>query len=476
MERPRRFEKSDGPRSFGPRRPFGGRSRFGAGPGRGFQKRDEEGQSREFGAEDRPRRSFQREGGYRPREGFESRPPREGGFERRPPREGGFDRRPPREGGYERRPPREGGYQPRGEGFRGRPREDSGYERRPPREGGFDRRPPREGGYERRPRFEGGDRSFRKPYEGRDDRPFRKPYGDRGDRPFQRPRFEPEEERFEKPFHPADQEGGGEDFAITGKNAVLESLDAGTPINKVLIRKTLKFDDTLGKIADLCRQKGIRYDMASDFEVKRYGSRDVVALTSPIQYAEVEDIIAKAGEESIVVVLDGIEDPQNLGAIIRSAECFGADGVVIPKHGASSVTGTVIKTSSGAASRVKVARVSNLKQAIEALKAAGFWVYGASASSKTKLGEVEFSKRCAIVIGSEGEGLRKTVEENCDTVVSIPMVGKISSLNASVAGGIIMFETRKSMSIIPSLENEVEIERKIEEVEDLGGIEAEETD
>ncbi|HNW32203.1 MAG TPA: 23S rRNA (guanosine(2251)-2'-O)-methyltransferase RlmB, partial [Caldisericia bacterium] len=233
------------------------------------------------------------------------------------------------------------------------------------------------------------------------------------------------------------------DNAIIGKNAVLEAIRAGTSINKVLIRKTLKINTVLKAIMEESKDRGIRYDLVSDFEIGKYGSRDVVALASPTQYAEIEDLIGPENTISMIAILDGIEDPQNLGAIIRSSECFGASGVIIPKHGAAPVTSTVTKTSAGAALRQKIARVANVKIAIEKLKEAGYWIYGSSPDATSESQSVEFPDKCCFIIGSEGEGMHKTVAEHCDEIIKIPMKGKLGSLNASVAAAILMYEWAK---------------------------------
>jgi len=164
-------------------------------------------------------------------------------------------------------------------------------------------------------------------------------------------------------------------------------------------------------------------------------------------YAEVEDVIDRAlekGGSGFILVLDGIQDPHNLGALIRSAACAGADGVVIPRDRAASVTAVAEKSSAGAASMIPVARVPNVAQAVDALKEKGFWIYGAAGEATATIYTADFTGNVVLVIGNEGEGIRPLIKKKCDVLLSIPMAGGPGSLNASVAGGIMMFEIMKS--------------------------------
>ena len=169
----------------------------------------------------------------------------------------------------------------------------------------------------------------------------------------------------------------------------------------------------------------------------------VVALVGVNEYCEVSDILALAGErdeQPFIIVCDEVSDPRNLGAIIRSAECAGAHGVIIPKRRSAGLTAIVGKASAGAAEHMKIARVPNIPSVLKELKEEGVWVYGAAAGGSSELWKTDFSGSCAIVIGSEGDGMGRLVRESCDFIVSIPMAGKINSLNASAAASIIMYE------------------------------------
>jgi 23S rRNA (guanosine2251-2'-O)-methyltransferase len=176
----------------------------------------------------------------------------------------------------------------------------------------------------------------------------------------------------------------------------------------------------------------------------------IIALVPPIEYAEIKDMLelAKArGEAPFVVVLDGIEDPHNLGSIIRSAECAGAHGVIIPKRRAASVTTSVGKASAGAVEYIKIAKVTNIQSALEELKKAGLWIVGTS-SHGTPMAKANLKGPIALVIGSEGDGMAPLTARNCDLVVSIPLRGKIESLNASVAAAVLMFEKLRQDGVV----------------------------
>lgn len=234
------------------------------------------------------------------------------------------------------------------------------------------------------------------------------------------------------------------DDVAVGRNSVTEVLKSDLSVNRVVIRQGIR-PETVSEIIELCKQRHIRFETlpAQKIESLPGNPRDVAAFVSPIEYAEIEDIIENAGESSIVVVLDGIEDPGNLGAIIRSAECFGVDGIVIPKNNACPVNMTVLKTSAGAATHIPIARVTNVSDCLEKLKNAGYWVYGTDAKARQSLDKTNFVKKTAIVIGSEGKGMRQLVTKHCDVLVSIPMFGHINSLNASVSTGIVLYEVSK---------------------------------
>jgi 23S rRNA (guanosine2251-2'-O)-methyltransferase len=171
-----------------------------------------------------------------------------------------------------------------------------------------------------------------------------------------------------------------------------------------------------------------------------------VAFAAAADYVSVDSIIENAGPAPLIVILDGVEDPRNLGAILRGVECAGADGVIIPDRRAVGLTETVAKASAGAVEYVKVAKVTNLNRMIEDLKERNIWVVGTSGDAKTPYTEWDWTQPTALVLGAEGKGLHRLVAENCDALVNIPMYGKIDSLNVSVAAGVILFEARRQRS------------------------------
>ena len=233
---------------------------------------------------------------------------------------------------------------------------------------------------------------------------------------------------------------------IEGRNAVIEALRAGRAIDKIFLAKG-DVDKTLGHIASKARAAGVvvvECDRRKlDFMSATHAHQGVIALCAVREYCAVEDILALAeerGEKPFVIVCDEISDPHNLGAIIRSAECAGAHGVVIPKRRSAGLTAIVDKASAGAAEHMLIARVPNLPAALDTLKSRGLWVYGTAADGQSGLWNTDFTGPMALVIGSEGDGMGRLVRESCDFTVSLPMKGKVSSLNASTAAGIVMYE------------------------------------
>ena len=232
---------------------------------------------------------------------------------------------------------------------------------------------------------------------------------------------------------------------IYGKNAVTEALKAERPIDTVYL---LKNAQGMNQIVALAKKQGIVIKDVSEDKLKalcgeKHGG--TAAVMSAVTYCTVDDILENAekkGKPPFIIICDEIQDPHNLGAIIRTAEASGADGVIIPKRRSATVNSTVFKTSAGAAAWVKIARVSNLVDTIKTLKKHGVWVYGAEADG-TPIDKANLSGAVALVIGSEGFGLGKLVRENCDVVLSLPMFGKVNSLNASVCAGILMYEAVK---------------------------------
>ena len=252
-----------------------------------------------------------------------------------------------------------------------------------------------------------------------------------------------DKERREKTVRAQDAEADG---VIEGRNAVIEALRAGASIDKIFIQKG-ETDRTLGHIASTARAAGVVVVDADkrklDFMSRTHAHQGVIALASVREYVSVEDILNIArekGENPLIVVCDEISDPHNLGAIIRTAECAGAHGVVIPKRRSAGLTAIVAKTSAGAVSHIPVARVPNLTALMKELQKRGVWIFGAEMNGNTSLYEADLKGPAAIVIGSEGDGMTRLVREKCDFLVSIPMKGKISSLNASAAAAILLYE------------------------------------
>ena len=236
------------------------------------------------------------------------------------------------------------------------------------------------------------------------------------------------------------------DGIIEGRNAVIEALRAGAPIDKVYIAKG-ETDSALGHIASKARAAGIAVVDCDrrklDGMSVTHSHQGVIAVAAVREYASVEDILRAArdkGEAPLLVVCDELSDPHNLGAVIRTAECAGAHGVIIPKRRSAGLTAIVAKTSAGAVSYLPVARVPNLTAALKGLKEQGLWVFGADAGGGTVLYDADLKGPAVIVIGSEGDGMGRLVREQCDFLVSIPMKGQLNSLNASAAAAVVLYE------------------------------------
>ena len=233
---------------------------------------------------------------------------------------------------------------------------------------------------------------------------------------------------------------------LEGRNAVTEALKAGRTIDKVFLASG-DTDSTLRYIASLAQKNGAVVTYCDrrklDTMTQTGAHQGVIAMAAAHDYATIDEILAAAqekGEAPLVVICDEITDPHNLGAIIRTAECAGAHGVIIPKRRSSGLTAVVGKASAGAMEYMKIARVSNLAAAIQTLKDHGVWVYGTAADGAAPLYQTDLTGPAAIVIGSEGEGMGRLVKESCDFMVSIPMKGHINSLNASNACAILLYE------------------------------------
>ena len=235
---------------------------------------------------------------------------------------------------------------------------------------------------------------------------------------------------------------------IIGRNAVFEALKSGRAIDSLLVAKGER-GGSVGKIIGMCRDLGVVVKETDHRKLDKIcegeNHQGVAAWAAVKEYSSVEDILKNAeekGEQPFVIICDEIEDPHNLGAIIRTAETSGADGVIIPKRRSAGLNATVFKTSAGAASYVPVARVSNLAAAIDKLKENGVWIYGTDADG-TDYSETDLTGSCGLVIGSEGFGISRLIREKCDFMMRLPMEGKINSLNASVAAGIFMYEIHR---------------------------------
>ncbi|WP_407313895.1 23S rRNA (guanosine(2251)-2'-O)-methyltransferase RlmB [Desulfosporosinus sp. SB140] len=236
------------------------------------------------------------------------------------------------------------------------------------------------------------------------------------------------------------------DEIVYGKNPVFELLKSGKPVNKVLLLS----EGSNGRnqeILSLLQERNIPYQFVDRQVLDRLTQRErhqgMLAYVAAREYAEVEDILAlaeKRQEDPFILMLDEIEDPHNLGALLRTVDAVGAHGVIIPKRRSVALTGTVAKTSAGAVEHVLVARVSNLVQTLKDLKKKGCWVSGAEAGGSDAF-KADLTGSRVIVIGSEGKGISRLLRENCDELISLPMKGRVTSLNASVAGSVMLYET-----------------------------------
>ena len=281
----------------------------------------------------------------------------------------------------------------------------------------------------------------------------RKPY-DRSEKPYENKRGQ--SDRPKKPYEPApfENERDEQPYLLIGRNAVREAIKGGRSIDRILV--TTEHDGSLGEIVTLARERKLvvrEVDRKKLDELcmpfghggKTANHQGVVAYAAGVTYCDISDILdaAKAkNEDPFVIVLDGVEDPHNLGSIIRSADCAGAHGVIIGKRRSASVTAAAVKTSAGAVEYVKIARVVNISAALAQLKSAGLWVAGADMHGENMRTQA-LKGPLALVIGNEGEGLSKLVRDNCDFLVSIPMQGHIDSLNAGVAAAVLMFEKKR---------------------------------
>ena len=257
-----------------------------------------------------------------------------------------------------------------------------------------------------------------------------------------RPQAETEPKRREEPRELPDD-------VLVGRNAVTEALKSGRGINKLWIASGDR-EGSVAEIAALAKERGIvvQYVERAKLEALAGGHRHqgVLAYVAPVPYAELEDILKAAeakGEAPFIVLLDELEDPHNLGALLRTADATGVHGILIPKRRSVSLNATVAKTSAGAVEYVPVARIGNIAQTLKKLKEKGFWVAGADMDGEKAYYEADLTGPLVLVVGSEGKGMSRLTKEACDFIVRMPMVGRINSLNASVAGSILMYESMR---------------------------------
>lgn len=235
---------------------------------------------------------------------------------------------------------------------------------------------------------------------------------------------------------------------IEGRNAVREAIASGTTIDKIIVSKAYT-DNTVAMLIAKAKQRSLRIDYVDKKVLERMSEsghhQGIIAVTSEFDYCSVEDILNVAKEKvqpHFIVILDGIEDPHNLGSIIRSCDCLGADGLIIPAHRAASVNETVVKTSVGATQYLKIAKVTNINDVIRSFKNLFIKIVALSMEG-SPIDKEDFKTDIAVIIGGEGAGVKRLTKELADSVVKIPMYGNIASMNASVAAGISMYEVRR---------------------------------
>lgn len=273
----------------------------------------------------------------------------------------------------------------------------------------------------------------------------KRPSNQRTDRGFPQKRSVSERRQ---PREHQGERGSGSANVICGVLPVLEALRARSRrIDKVMIAHGAR-EHRLQEITELARENGIAVSKLSREELERHlehgvNHQGVAAIAAAADYVREDEIWDAIGSEALVVVLDGVEDPRNFGAILRTAECAGVDGVFIPERRAVGLTETVVKSAAGATEYVKVAKTANINRLIDELKHRNIWVVGTSGDSTTSYTDWDWTQPSALVLGNEGSGLHRLVAENCDVLVKIPMYGKIDSLNVSVAAGVVLFEAKR---------------------------------
>jgi 23S rRNA (guanosine2251-2'-O)-methyltransferase len=238
---------------------------------------------------------------------------------------------------------------------------------------------------------------------------------------------------------------------IFGVNPVIEAIRAAPKsIEKILLSSARK-DKAAANVAEAARAAGIRLERTGAEAIEKLaGSKRhqgvAAVMAGPYAYAELDGLVSvwkRSGERAFFLILDSVQDPQNLGSLVRAATAAGAHGVIIPKHRASQVTPAVTRASAGATAHMPIAQVTNIVKAIEILKKEGVWVYGLAADAKSEIYDADLTSDAALVVGGESGGIRKLVRERCDQLVSIPMAGKLDSLNAAQAGTVAMFELKR---------------------------------
>jgi 23S rRNA (guanosine2251-2'-O)-methyltransferase len=242
---------------------------------------------------------------------------------------------------------------------------------------------------------------------------------------------------------------------IIGRQPVLEALRSDAPLDKVYLLFGTR-GVAIQQIRQMAKRAGVAFN---EIDRQRFlklcpdaNAQGVIAITAGKPYVEIDDLLqtaASKGEKPFLLILDEIEDPHNLGALIRTAECAGVHGAILPRHHSASLNETVAKTSAGASLHLPVSRVTNIAATIDELKAQGVWIIGTDVAASRSYVELDYTGPIAIVVGNEGKGIRRLVKEKCDFLVNIPMYGNIGSLNASVAGGLILFEAARGRHKIP---------------------------
>lgn len=234
---------------------------------------------------------------------------------------------------------------------------------------------------------------------------------------------------------------------VWGRNAVLEALRGGRPVRRVVVAQGTRTTGALAEVLAKSQAAGIAVQQVPREALDRLCGttrhQGVAAVAAAYRYAALEEVLAGArerGEDPLILVLDSVQDPQNFGSLMRTAEAVGAHGVIIPKHRAAGLTPAVAKASAGAIEHIKAVRVTNLARALEDLKKQGLWIVGIDMAGEQAYDEADLRLPVALVVGSEGRGLGRLVREKCDFTVRIPMRGKVASLNAAVAGSLVLYE------------------------------------